>query len=82
VTSYPEYVAPDDERDIEELAHLRDINAKLLAACEEWTDYFDQLDARSEPGDRLAEFRREFHGARLARTKSAIAFAKGERKDP
>jgi hypothetical protein len=54
---------------------------ELLAACESWAQLFDELDRDAEPGDRVAEIRREYHGKRLEATRAAIAKAKPSR-DP
>lgn len=50
---------------------------ELLAACQAWVDYFDELTRDDEPGDRLAEIRRRFHQERVDATRAAIVKATG-----
>lgn len=49
----------------------------LLAACKAWEDYFDRLDAESDPTDAMVIVRRQFHAKRLDATRAAIAKAEG-----
>jgi hypothetical protein len=46
----------------------------LLAACESWVAYFDQLDDLSEPGHSLVE---NYHRKRVEATRAAVSKAKG-----
>lgn len=42
-------------------------------ALEKWERYFSKLDRDSEPGDRLIDIRRKFHGTRMEATRAALA---------
>ncbi len=62
-------------------AHLIAAAPDLLAACEEWLEYFRKLDEQTEAGDPLREHRKVYHGKRLERTRAAIAKAKGTNEE-
>jgi hypothetical protein len=51
----------------------------LVTALQEWVDFADRLDRDAEPGDPLVQVRRQVHGARVERSRAALAAAKGGR---
>lgn len=69
-----------DDVNLECAANARLIAAApdLLAACQSWVSYFDQLQRLCEPGDPLNVARQQFHGERVNRTRAAIAKAAGK----
>jgi hypothetical protein len=54
------------------LEEQRAENAKLRAACKAWVDYFDHLDAVSDPDDPLTSHRRSYHQKRLDACREAM----------
>lgn len=48
---------------------------KALAS---WVSYMDQLDADSEPGDKLNEARRLYHGKRVEASRAALRALRGD----
>lgn len=47
----------------------------LLAACQSWVDYFEQLDRECGPDDPIRLGRQRFHGKRIEATKAALSKA-------
>jgi hypothetical protein len=54
------------------LEEQRAENERLRKACKAWVDYFDHLDAMSDPGDLLIIERRRYHGKRLDACREAL----------
>jgi len=48
----------------------------LLAACEAWAKFADELENNGDPSDPIVAIRARVHGARIAQTRAAIALAK------
>jgi hypothetical protein len=59
--------------DYDALAAQRDA---LVAVLQEWVTYFDRLDRDAEPDDPMVKVRQQVHGARVARTRAALAAAR------
>lgn len=47
----------------------------LYEACKQWVDYFDNLDAQSDPDDPLAKARTMYHRKRIDATRAALTSA-------
>jgi hypothetical protein len=47
----------------------------LRDACKAWVDYFDKLDAQSDPDDPLAQARTQYHRKRIDATRAALQAA-------
>ena len=47
----------------------------LRVACKSWVDYFDQLESSAESGDPMVTIRNQVHGARIAKTREALALS-------
>lgn len=49
---------------------------RLEEALSEWVAYFDSLDRHSHPNDPAAKMRQQYHGARIAKSRTALAETK------
>jgi hypothetical protein len=49
----------------------------LLAACEAWARFADELENNADPLDPVTQIRNRIHGRRIAQTRNAITKAKG-----
>lgn len=59
---------------VRELLTVADDNARALR---EWVDYFDQLQSDEGPASPLTQIRNRVHGARIARSRDALASGEG-----
>ncbi len=62
-----------------ENARLMAASGALLEACRGWLKLMEDLDKDSEPDDKLADMRRQFHAVRIEKTRAAIALAEGDK---